>query len=186
MKRLKLNRWLISIVALAMLFLVLRLDQEDQPNLQQSDIPDSDYFMQNVTVYQFDEKGNITNTLKASKMQHYISDDLSILTTPEIKYNKLEDGNWTIRSPKGRLKNSTALLLEDEVSIEEISGSVAAQTKITTTDLTIDLEKNMASTTNQVLILSPFLRAESTGFEFDFANEIIRLTSEVRTEIYQK
>lgn len=186
MKRLKLNRWLITIVALTMLFLVFQLDEEIQPELQQSEVPDSDYFMQNVTVYQFDEKGNISNTLKANKMQHYIKDDISILTTPEITYNKNNYGVWKLGSPRGKLRSSNHLTLEGLVTIEEFSNTVEAKSKIHTKNLNVDLEENLASTSEHVLITNPFFKTESTGFEFDFSSESIRLLADVKTEIYQK
>ncbi len=186
MKRLKLNRWLISLAAFAMLILVFQSDDKPAQSVLQTDIPDSDYFMQNVTIYQYNEDGSIANTLRANRMQHYTEKKLSVLTEPTITYNKSEKGNWILRSPKGELVDDVHLTLQDLVTIEELSQEKQAKSKISTRDLTIDLQKSIASTSEKVLVESPFFKTQSDGFEFDLNNEIIRLTANVRTEIYQQ
>lgn len=186
MKRLKLNRWLISVVAFAMLVLVFQSDEAPTLSVLQTDIPDSDYFMQNVTVYQYDQGGSITNTLRANRMQHYIDKNLSILTKPTIIYNRSQTGNWILQSPRGELVNDVELTLLDSVTIEEFNQSKQSESKISTKNLLINLQRNVASTQEKVLIESPFLKAKSDGFEFDLGKEIIQLTANVRTEIYQQ
>ena len=186
MKRLKLNRWLISLVALAMLVLVFQSDENPQLTALQTAIPDSDYFMQNVTVYQYNVDGSIASTLRANKMQHYLDKKLSVLSMPSITYNKNQRGSWILHSAKGEIQNDAILTLSDLVTIEEFTLVNQSQSKISTRDLTIDLQKNIASTSEKVLVVSPFFKTESDGFEFDLSNEIIRLTSNVRTEIYQQ
>lgn len=186
MKRLKLNRWLISLVAFAMLVLVFQSEDDPALSILQTDIPDSDYFMQNVTVYQYNQDGSIANTLRANRMQHYIDKNLSILTKPTITYNKSQTGNWILQSPRGEIIDDVELTLLDSVTIEEFSQNEQSESKISTRNLSIDLQKNIASTSEKVLIQSPFLRAQSDGFEFDLGNEIIQLSANVRTEIYQR
>jgi len=186
MKRLKLNRLLISIVALAMLILVFQPDEGSKPDILQSKIPDSDYFMEDVKVYQYEPDGNIANKLSADRMQHFIEDNLSILDAPLITYNKSDSGSWQLSSPTGKLRNNSLLLLEDNVTIQEFTNMLTPQSMIQTKNLTIDLEKNVASTQERVLIMSPYFATESNGFKFDLSNEIISLTSDVKTEIFQK
>ena len=186
MKRLKLNRWLISIVALAMLVLVFNSDERQIEDEIQADMPDSDYYMQNVTVFQYDSSGLISNTLTADKMQHYIENDLSLLETPIITYKKSDDGSWKLHSKSGVIRDNTLLELENIVTIEELSSDQLSQSRIITKDLSINLVKNTAFTSQPVLIESIHQKTRSTGLEFDLANEIIKLTSNVRSEIYQQ
>jgi LPS export ABC transporter protein LptC len=186
MKRLKLNRWLITLVALLMLLLVFLPENDPILTTHQTDIPDSDYFMQKVTVYQFNQDGRIANTLKANRMQHYLDKNVSILIEPRISYNKSKSGVWMLRSPIGELVNDVHLTLQGSVTIEEFAKLNQPESRITTRDLTIDLKRSIASTSEDVLVVSPFFKTESSGFEFDLGNEIIRLTSNVRTEIYQQ
>ncbi len=186
MKRLKLNRWLISFVALMMLLLVFLPSDTPQIEPELTNIPDSDYFMRNVTVYQYNPDGSIANTLRATRMQHYIEQNLSILQSPNITYNKSDSGNWQLRSPQGELINNTILTLKDQVTIEEFSQTNQSQAKIETRNLTIDLQKNIAASNESVLVVSPLFKTESVGFEFDLSNEIIKLKADVRTEIYQQ
>ncbi|MGB0495888.1 MAG: LPS export ABC transporter periplasmic protein LptC, partial [Kangiellaceae bacterium] len=71
MKRLKLNRWLIALITIAMTALVFMPD-EKKVNIQiDSDHPEADYTMEQVTITQFSKSGEQNHRLTAQKMIHY-------------------------------------------------------------------------------------------------------------------
>ena len=186
MKRLKLNRWLISALAIVMLILVFQPNKIQNPMLIKTEIPDSDYFMEGIIIHQFDPSGIQINTLAADRMEHSSKHDISVLHRPIITFGKSQSGEWRLSSEIGELlNNNTIIKLENNVKIEEFQENNQIQTKITTNNLTIDLATNIASTDENVLIESQYFETQSIGLEIRFDQEVIFLKSNVSTEIYQ-
>lgn len=186
MKRLKLNRWLISAIALGMLILVFKPEEEQNQIQVNTQIHDTDFFMEDVVIHQFDVSGRQTNTLAAARMEHSLKQDVSILDKPLITFGRSRSGEWQLSSNRGKLTNNNSLIkLDKNVEIEEHVEKEQIQTRITTNNMTIDLETNIASTDQAVLIESPYYQTKSTGLEIEFDQEVIYLKSEVSTKIYQ-
>ncbi len=196
MKRLKLNRWLISFFLLLMFVLVFSPEEKTAPITVKTNLPDSDYFMEGITVHQYNSSGKKINILAAKRLEHSSINDIAILDNPKITFNKSDAGEWQLFSKKGTLlNNSTVIELADKVSIEEHintdintlnhSENKNVQTSITTYNLSINLEKSIATTSQPVLINNPFFQTKSTGLHIDFDKEIISLPSNVSTEVYQ-
>ncbi len=185
MKRLKLNRWLISAIALAMLILVFQPEEIQNQIQVETQVHDTDYFMEGVVIHQFDSNGRQTNTLAANRMEHSLNLDISILEKPLITFGRSHSGEWQLSSNLGKLLNNNTLIkLDNNVRIEEHVGKNEIQTKMTTNDITINLETNIAFTDQAVLIESPYYQTKSTGLEIEFDQEVIYLKSDVSTEIY--
>lgn len=186
MKRLKLNRWLISAIALAMLILVFQPEEIQNQIQVETQIHDTDYFMESVVIHQFDINGRQTNTLAADRMEHSLKKDLSILDKPLITFGRSQSGDWQLSSNQGKLLNNNSIIkLDKNVRIEEHVENRQVQTKITTNNMTINLDTNIASTDQAVLIESPYYQTKSTGLEIEFDQEVIYLKSDVLTKIYQ-
>jgi len=186
MKRLKLNRWLIALLAVIMLFLVFRPEQTHAPVVVETTIPDSDFFMENIVIHQFDEDGKQINTLAAKRMEHSSKLDLSILKMPLITFGKTAQGNWQLSAKDGKLldQNST-LLLEENVKIREHKTNQALHTEISTNDLLIKLANNSATTDGKVFVKSPNYQTQGKGLDIDFVEQTFTLKSNVITEIFQ-
>ncbi len=184
MKRLKLNRWLISAIALGMFVLVFQPEVIQDPVQVATQVHDTDYFMEKVVIHQFNTAGSQINTLAADRMEHSLKQDISILETPLITFARSHSGEWQLSSNEGTLLN-TIIKLEKDVKIEELAKNKQIQTKITTNQMTINLDTNIASTDQAVLIESPYYQTQSTGLEIEFDQEIIYLKSDVITKIYQ-
>ena len=185
MKRLKLNRWLISAIALGMLILVFRPEEIQNQVQVETQIHDTDYFMEGVVIHQFDLTGRQINTLAADRMEHSLKQDISILEKPLITFGRSHSGEWQLSSNQGKLLNNNSIIkLDKNVKIEEYIEKNQIQTKITTNDLTINLDTNIASTDQAVLIESPFYQTKSIGLEIEFDQEVIYLKSYVSTKIY--
>ena len=186
MKRLKLNRWLISAIALGLLFLVFQPDEiQDQVKVA-TQVHDTDYFMEDVMIHQFDHQGHQTNTLAASRMEHTLELDISVLDKPVVTFGRSHSGEWQLSSNQGKLLNNNSIIMLDKnVKIEEHVAKEQVQTKITTNNMMINLDTNTASTVQAVLIESPYYLTKSTGLEINFDQEVIYLKSDVSTIIYQ-
>lgn len=186
MNRLKLNRWLIALVAIAMLYLVFRPEQTFAPVVVETTIPDSDFFMENVVIHQFDENGLQINTLAAKRMEHSSKLDLSILKKPVIIFGKTQLGEWRLSSENGKLRDqNSTLFLQDNVKISEHKIGQPIQTEIATDELLITLENNSATTDGQVFVKSPNYQTQGVGLAIDFVEQTFTLKSNVSTEIFQ-
>lgn len=186
MKRLKLNRWLISAIALGLLFLVFQPEEiQDQVRVA-TQVHDTDYFMEDIVIHQFDHEGHLTNTLAADRMEHTLEQDISVLVKPVITFGRSHSGEWQLSSNQGKLLNNNSIIkLDKNVKIEEHVENNRVQTKMTTNNMTINLDTNIASTDQTVLIESPYYLTKSTGLVIEFDQEVIYLKSDVSTIIYQ-
>ncbi|PHS19531.1 MAG: LPS export ABC transporter periplasmic protein LptC [Kangiella sp.] len=148
MDRVKLNRWLIAFVAIAMLFLVFDQDEKKIHIEIDSDHPEADYTMENIIITQYASKGAQNHQLTAKKMIHYnrqindqktqesssdsstednlfdsektrLDSEVSILIEPTITY-KNQQSFWTLSAKQGRMTNQQSkLFLVEQVELIE-------------------------------------------------------------------
>ena len=186
MKRLKLNRWLISAVTLVLIILVLSTEEKSVKIKIETRIPNSDYFLQDVAIYQFDSSGKQANKLSAVRLEHSSKYDLSILDKPVLSFTKHAPGVWQLASKFGELTDNKRLMkLVGLVEIDERPEGKSVQTKIITRDLILDLEKNTASTKANVFVEGHKYTTNATGLSIQFKDELFELNGNVTTEIYQ-
>ncbi len=186
MKRLKLNRWLISSFVLIMMVLVFKSDEKsDMPSVETQN-HDADYHMENVTIHQFSESGKQDVTLVADRLEYSALQDVSKLEYPIISYEAGKTSEWRLNSKSGELVEGGSIIkLKSQVHIREHQGKSLIETEISTHDLVIDLEKSIASTDKRVEVENKYYRTLSTGLEINFEQQIIILKSNVKTEIFQ-
>jgi len=182
----KLNRWLISILAAIMLGLVFWPHDYAPSNKENVSSSEFDYFMEEVVIHQFNSNGERTNKLIAKRMEHSIEQYTSKLSNPVIVYAKNDLGEWQISSEKGELIDGQTINLLNQVNIEERLTNNQTETSINTKNLSIDLEQNIAFTDDLVTIQNPHYHSQSRGMKIDFEQEVIQLKSSVKTVIYQK
>ena len=144
-----------------------------------------DYFMEEVTVHQYDQLGNQANKMMAKRMEHTDENMTSYLSSPLIVYKNSNQGNWLIYSDKGILIEGKQLELLDRVLIKEESSEGKTITQLDTSNLFINLEKDKAKTQEVVTIKNPSFLTKAVGMEIDFTNEKFFLKSQVESEIYQ-
>ncbi len=186
MKRLKFNRWLIGIITLVLVFLVFSPEEKTVNFKVETRIPNSDYFLQNVSIYQFNPSGNQANKLSAVRLEHSSQYDLSILDKPVLSFTKHTPGIWQLASKFGELTDNNRLMkLVGLVEIDERPEGKTVQTKIITRDLLLDLEQNTASTDASVFIEGLRFKTSATGLNIQFKEELFELSKNVTTEIYQ-
>lgn len=184
MNRLKLNRWLITLLSVAMLMLFFWPSEEITiPSAPRS--AEFDYFMDDIVIHQYDSEGSQTNRLMARRMEHSEETATSYLNLPQIIYRKSTIGQWQLSSTKGTLIDGKVLNLLGKVSIEDRLENDQVDTQITTKNLTINLEKNTANTKELVSIENPRFTTQSNGMSIDFSEELILLESNVSTIFHQ-
>jgi LPS export ABC transporter protein LptC len=186
MKRLKFNRWFIGTITLLLVFLVFSPEEKSVNIRVETRIPNSDYFLQDVSIYQFDPTGRQANKLSAVRLEHSSQYDLSILDKPVLSFTKHAPGVWQLASKFGELTDNNRLMkLVGLVEIDERPEGKMVQTKIITRDLLLDLEKNTASTDASVFIKGLKYKTSATGLNIQFKKELFELSKNVTTEIYQ-
>jgi len=146
--RVKLNRWLIAFVAIAMLFLVFDAEEKKVHIEIDSEHPGADYTMENIIITQYASNGAQNYQLTAKKMIHYnqqnndkkseeslsdsssenilldgektrLDSEVSILVEPTINY-KNQQSFWTLSAKQGRMTNQqTKLFLVEQVKLVE-------------------------------------------------------------------
>jgi lipopolysaccharide export system protein LptC len=150
MNRLKLNRWLIALIAIAMLALVFDPVEEKVRIEIDSEHPEADYTMEGVTITQYAIDGVQKHKLTAKKMIHYnkqanqnedeensqkrnslhnqektqLDSEVSILVEPIITYKNLQN-YWKLSAKQGRMTNQQSkLFLSEQVELIEQINSI--------------------------------------------------------------
>lgn len=191
MNRIKLNRWLISSLALIMLALVFLPSDNQGTQIEQPDDIEADYFMVAVEMKQFDSDGKLTNQLMSDKLEHLIKNDVSKLTNPLIVFNQANGSEWELSSMSGTLSDKNQVIeLEQSVKMVNFSQtndtpSLRRGTTVTTESLLINLRENLASTKHRVTISDSNFKTTSKGLNVNFDDQVINLESNVTTEIFQ-
>ncbi len=191
MNRIKLNRWLISSLALIMLALVFLPSDNQGTQIEQLDGIEADYFMVAVEMKQFDSDGKLTNQLMSDKLEHLIKNDVSKLTNPLIVFNQANGSEWELSSMSGTLSDKNQVIeLEQSVKMVNFSQtndtpSLRRGTTVTTESLLINLRENLASTKHRVTISDSNFKTTSKGLNVNFDDQVINLESNVTTEIFQ-
>jgi LPS export ABC transporter protein LptC len=229
MNRVKLNRWLIGLIAIAMFVLVFDPEDEKVQIEIDREHPEADYTMEDVIITQYAINGLQKHKLTAKKMVHYnkqvnenrdekdllennlldneektqLDSEVSILVEPIITYKNLKN-HWELSAKQGRMTNQQSkLFLSEQVElIEQVnlieqdnliepettqkikSGGVNA-TRVTTSDLEIDLITKMAYTEQSVILQAQNITASSNGMTIDMEKSKVHLLSNVRTQLIQ-
>lgn len=190
------NRQILFIV-LALLIVILSVSwwpnatQETQK--QSKDMPlKSDYFIKQVKVKNYDQNGLLENQLTAEKLEHFKTNQTSAVIQPKIQLRKDKSSNWSVSAASGTLDHkNNQIILRDSVVIEQSSAQVIKpsndtasiqQTRIEAKSLNFDLNNNLASTPQNVSILSNNFTTISDSMFIDFGREEVILNGKIQTE----
>ncbi len=139
-----------------------------------TDTPDEgiDAYMKNFSMKSMGTDGDIALTLSAESLEHDRASDYSRLKRPDIQLLDKQH-QWRITASQGRIdQNRQQLSLEQQVVIEQIDQPDPV--RITTDQLSIDLDAQIASTDQLVQLQTGDFALESNGLILD--NQIGRLT----------
>jgi len=166
MNRIKLNRWLIALITIAMLALVFDPVEEKVRIEIDSEHPEADYTMVDVTITQYAIDGVQKHKLTTKKMIHYnkqinqnegeenspksnllynqektqLDSEVSILVEPIITYKNLQN-YWKLSAKQGRMINQQSkLFLSEQVELIE-------QVKLIDTENILKIKNDIVNST---------------------------------------
>lgn len=145
----------------------------------------ADYYFKQVSIKQFDSQGNLSNQIKAEKLEHFKSLELSQLIAPQILVQDPEQINtqWSVIAQKGQLEHAHKLItFEGDVEIQQSAVSTKAKAVINTEALIFDLNQNTALSDSAVEITTSNSKTTANNMTVDFNNEQVNLSGKVQTE----
>ena len=172
---------LVIVFALALISIWFQdLFKEPTSIIEEKDEHFPDYFMENFTVTQMNDQGQIAYVLQARRMQHFADDDSSEMESPLIQFHD-EKGDWSIAAQRALILNDKKLIhLYDQVQVRRSSSDARGQLAIDTDYLRINTDMKIAETDKPAHVKTDELELDTVGILFDNRQGILKLKSRVR------
>ncbi len=141
-----------------------------------------DAFAIDIHGVQFDVLGQKQAELKSPKLLHFVSEDSSLLTTPNLTlYSKDNKMPWNISSKTGKTFNGTKRIdLIDNVVIHQPSGALNQDTVINTSLLHFFPKQQLANTDKSVTLVQSGVKITSVGMTAHLEQKHVTLLSQAR------
>jgi lipopolysaccharide export system protein LptC len=150
---------------------VIKLDKK---NLSTS----VDTVVTNVTVRQFNIKGQLTHYLQTPLIHHIALNNTHELTTPHIMVTHDDQKPWVINAKKAvALYGGKQITLINEVVIHQSNHETAEETTFKTQELTYFPNQKRATTTKDITFSQPGAVVKSTGMNAYLAENRVQLLS---------
>ena len=125
-----------------------------------------DYYMDELVLRQFDNKGRLSHRLLARDLHHYRDSGLTTLAAPYYMLYEQGAPVWTIDAEKGELSSDQTLLkLFGRTTIEREGDENHPAMHMLTADLRIYPQKEYAETDEPVTVTSEQNWIKSTGMQ---------------------
>jgi lipopolysaccharide export system protein LptC len=139
-----------------------------------------DYFMDNFSVTNLDESGQVNYILYAAKMFHFADDDSAELEQPVIKF-KQNDQSYTLQATRAIYQKSENLVhLHDKVIIHRESAQQKNELFIYTDYLKVDTMSKVAENNHPSRIKTPQAELNAIGLLLDNSQAKLILKSQVK------
>lgn len=186
------RHWLtISIVIVLVAASIMLIDST--PDVLQPTGPDQEDalltgYLTGVRTTQYDEFGSIEYQFTAERMSHFQPDpdtasanDYTTIRTPFFTFFQADDSPWYVEAEQGRTTQfGEVVILRDDVRVwQEAEQSEPIQ--ITTSELIIEPENQVAETEQFVRITGPRVVSEGLGMRADLAHETFTIFSKGST-----
>jgi len=136
---------------------------------------EADFFVKDFSATALDEEGRPRHKLDAAKLEHFLDDESTEVTSPLLTVYDEGKPPWVIRSSFGWMsKDGELVLLKGDVLITREASSETRPMKITTRNLRIYPKKDYAEGDEDVRVDSDKDWLTATGFQLWF-KEPIRL-----------
>lgn len=146
----------------------------------------ADYFFDNPSIKQFNSQGQLTNLLKAEKLEHYKNSNLSQVSKPQIIVTSLTQGKWAITAQSAQLTHQTDFLeLSGDVLIQQIispSDNSNRLIQINTPLLAFNLAENTAQANQGIKVKTPQIETQANHLSVNFKTEQVSLGGGVQTK----
>jgi len=136
--------------------------------------------MENFSVTQLNDKGQIAYVLEARRMQQFADDDSSEIESPLINF-KDDKGEWSIAAQRALILNDKKTIhLYDQVEVRRGSSDARGPLAIDTDYLRINTDLKIAETDKPAHVKTNELELDTLGILFDNRQGILKLKSRVR------
>jgi len=133
----------------------------------------------------FSETGKLSYAIDASRMEHYSDLEVTYFELPEYTlYPKNNESPWKISAKEGTLYNNNRVMLENRVLLQATDENSLIQ-KIQGKSLELDLNTNIISSEQTILIQGKGFTMYGSGLIVDLNTKQMTLTEHVQT-IYKK
>lgn len=144
-----------------------------------------DAFVSGMDLRVMDVNGRLQYHVKAASMLHYPHVTRIDLVRPVVNINREDGTAWHITSERGQTTESgDRIWLLGEVDIHRAATARAGSLRISTSDLLVQPDLELAETDNAASITAERYRVDATGLKADFRNHQLHLRSRVRGTIH--
>ncbi|HAJ92060.1 MAG TPA: LPS export ABC transporter periplasmic protein LptC [Gammaproteobacteria bacterium] len=161
------------------------LDKQDasqQPASVSTTGPDS--FVRDIDLAVMDENGHLKYQVRAEHMAHFPNDDMLKLSRPDIDIVRTDGAVWHIKAERGKTSTSgDRLWLLGEVDIHHSATTTGSDIHVSTSDLLVKPEDELAETENAATITGDRYVINAVGLKADFRTHTLELLSRVRGTI---
>lgn len=170
---------LLVVVAGSSILAIFAAQKITTPHINATQNPD--FFMSNAVYTDFNSAGEIHSQIITAKITHYPIDNVYFFDQPNMLFFNPNEQPWNISANKGKSQHGKEkVLLWDNVIIHQASGPNNSETKITTSELTIQPHDKTAATTKPVTIVQGGSTMSAIGAVADFKSGKVGLLSKVR------
>ncbi|MCW9012647.1 MAG: LPS export ABC transporter periplasmic protein LptC [Gammaproteobacteria bacterium] len=172
---------LIIVFILALLSIWLQDAFQKTPIVQpEKDEHFPDYFMENFTITNMDENGQVAYSIQAKKLEHFADDNSAEIIEPFIEF-KDRKGDWTISAERAHfLGQQNIIHLYEKVHIIRAGSNTRSPLSIETNYLVINADSQIAQTDKPAHIKTRDSELDTVGMVFDNRQGILKLLSRVR------
>lgn len=140
-----------------------------------------EYFMTGFTTYGMNPDGSPRYRLAAERMAHYAHDDHADLEQPRLTVFRPDTPPWEVESERGKVfDQGERVHLLGDVFIERAAGPGGRPLQVDTRELWVWPEKDYAETGEPTVIRSRASQMQGVGMQAWFAEQRLRLLSNVR------
>lgn len=144
-------------------------------------IPDA--FMENVTVTIFNKQGKPNLKMVTPKMVHYVENDATQITSPQLTLYRQSPQPWYISSQYAKATHGIEQIdFWNDVVIQHAGELNKTATVIKTPSLTVYPNKQVAKTIDLITLIQPNITVQAKGMYADLITGKINLLSQARGE----
>ena len=154
---------------------------------KESALPDTlgrpDAYMEDVVATVIDKQGHPTLKMVASKMTHYLHNDATEITKPLLTLYRKSPKPWQLTALHAKSQQGLSqIVLWEDVVIHHPGDGQNEKTTLLTPTLTVFPDKQLATTTDPVVIIQPNTEIHAIGMNADLASGSVKLLSQARGE----
>jgi len=154
--------------------LVIKLDAQTL-----STTPDT--IISELTVQQFDAKGQLSQYLQTPVMRHIPLDNTHQLETPHIIITQPNQPSWEIHAQKATaLRGGQQITFNNDVIIHQKKNKNREETTLNTEELTYFPKTQLATTPKEITIMQAKNTVRSTGMKAWLADNRVKLLNNAR------